>query len=158
MNTFQTAVLASGALLFAGCGDFGDLPRSEQTVDGMTIYLGVVPAELVQGHSTQPGDPKALHGGTPKDRASHHIVVALFDARTGARISDARVRAGVGDHSYNHEPTRWLEAMQIDGTVTYGGFFLMQGRGVWRVHLEIHRPGAVKPTEADFAYEHVPSA
>ena len=61
-------------------------------MDGMTIYLGVLPAELVRGHPTQLGDPKAMHGGTLSYQASHHIVVALFDARTAARITDARIR------------------------------------------------------------------
>ena len=120
----------------------------------MTIDLGVMPAELVQGHSTQPGDPQALHGGTPGNSDSHHIVVALFDARTGIRISDARIRAGVGRHSYDHAPDTWLEPMQINGTMTYGNFFLMQGAGEWRIHLEISRPGLTRPSEVDFAYEH----
>jgi hypothetical protein len=143
-------------VLISGCGDYGDLPRSSQTVDDVTIYLGVMPAGLVQGHSTVPGDPQALHGGTPQNRSSHHIVVALFDAQTGARIADARIRAGVGDRSYNGEPDRSLEPMQIDGMMSYGNFFLLQGAGTWRIHLEILRAGASRPIEADFAYEHLP--
>lgn len=147
---------AAFGVLIWGCSDYADLPRSTQTVDGMTVYLGVIPAELVQGHSTAPGDPQALHGGTPQKSSSHHIVVALFDAKTGARITDARIRAGAGDRSYNHEPERSLEPMEINGAMSYGNFFLMQGAGAWRIHLEILRVGASRPVEADFAYEHVP--
>ena len=153
-------VLALGVILvlgvppLLGCSQDRDLPRNEQTVDGVTIDLGVLPAELVKGHSTGPGDPNALHGGTPPNRDSHHIVVALFDARTGARIGDARIRAGVGNHSYDHEPDTWLEPMQIASTTTYGNFFLMQGEGLWRIHLEIYRAGKSKPLRAEFAYEH----
>jgi hypothetical protein len=83
-------------------------------------------------------------------------VVALFDAQTGARITDARIRAGVGDRSHNHEPDSSLEPMQIDGMMSYGNFFLLQGAGTWRIHLEILRAGALRPIEADFAYEHLP--
>jgi hypothetical protein len=150
-----TIVVVVGSLV-AGCSNYGDLPRSTQTVDGMTIDLGVVPAELVRGHATTPGDPNALHRGTPPNSSSHHIVIALFDAKTGARISDARIRAGVGDRSYNHAPDIVLEPMEINGSMSYGNFFLIQGAGVWRIHLEILRPGASRPVEADFAYEHVP--
>ena len=146
-------IVAFGAAV-AACSDYGDLPRNSQTVDGMTIYVGVMPAELVQGHSTAPGDPQALHGGTPQKSSSHHIVVALFDAKSGTRITDAQIRAGVGDRSYNHEPDRSLEPMEISGTMSYGNFFLMQGAGAWRIHLEILRAGASRPVEADFAYEH----
>jgi hypothetical protein len=144
------------AVLISGCGDYADLPRSSQTVDDVTIYLGVMPARLVQGHSTVPGGPQALHGGTAQNRASHHIVVALFDAKTGARITDARIRAGVGDRSYNAEHGRSLEPMQIAGMMSYGNFFLMEGGGTWRIHLEIFLAGASRPIEADFAYAHVP--
>jgi hypothetical protein len=148
-------VIVLGSLI-AGCGTPGDLPRNTQTVDGMIVDLGVLPAELVKGHSTTPGDPNALHGGTPPNSSSHHIVVALFDAKTGARITDARIRAGVGDRSYNHAPDTVLAPMEINGAMSYGAFFLMQGTGVWRIHLEIARPGAVAPVPADFAYEHSP--
>lgn len=121
---------------------------------GLTIDLGVLPAELVQGHSTTEGDPEAMHSGTPAWVGSHHVVVALFDAKTGVRITDARVRAGVGSRSYDHEPDKWLEPMQIAGTTTYGNFFLMPGREVYRIHLQIYRTGSAQPIRADFAYEH----
>jgi hypothetical protein len=148
------AAAVSGFLALAACGRDRDLPRNEQTVGGITIELGVIPAEIVQGHSTKVGDPNALHGGAPAHSGSHHIVVALFDAKSGARISDARVRAGVGNRSYNHEPDTWLEPMEIAGTTTYGNFFPMPGAGLWRIHLEIFPAGAKQPVRADFAYEH----
>lgn len=153
-------VLALGVLLvlnlpaLVGCSQDRDLQRNEQTVDGVTIDLGVLPAALVMGHSTASGDPNAMHGGTPPNQESHHIVVALFDAKSGARISDARIRAGVGNRSYDHEPDTWLEPMQIAGSTTYGNFFPMQGEGLWRIHLEIYRAGLPKPLRAEFAYEH----
>jgi hypothetical protein len=141
-------------VMVSGCSDNTDLPRNTQIVDGMKIELGVMPAELVKGHATAPGDPNAMHGGTPPNSRSNHIVVALFDAKTGARVTDARIRAGVGDRWYNHEPDKPLEPMEINGALSYGNFFLMQGSGVWRIHLVIHRPGMTRPAEADFGYEH----
>jgi len=146
--------LGLGMFLLAACGS-NNLPRNTQTVDGVTIYLGVIPAELVQGHSTKPGDPQALHGGTPPNRGSHHIVVALFDAKTGARITDATIGAGVGDRSNTHAPDTVLAPMEINGAMSYGNFFLMQSAGEWRIHLEIRRPSVAHAVEADFAYERI---
>jgi hypothetical protein len=149
-----TALLAAIGPLLAGCSDDSRLPRNSQTVDGMTVEMGVLPAELIQGQLTTPGGPDALHGGTAPDSSSHHIVVAVFDAKTGARITDARIRAGVGNRSYNHEPEKPLEPMEINGAMTYGGFFPMPGQGVWRIHLLVQRIGEPKAVEANFAYEH----
>jgi hypothetical protein len=140
--------------VLAACGTGDNLPRSTQVVDGITIDIGVMPAGLVQGHSTDPADPLAMHGGTPKGGASHHLVVALFDAKTGIRLSDARVRAAVGHRSYDHAPDKVLEPMQIAGTTTYGGLFQMTDEGLWTIHLEIERPGMNRPVQAEFAYEH----
>lgn len=149
----KSVALTLSVLALAGCSQ-RSLPRDTQTVDGITIDLGVMPAELVQGHSIQPGDPQAMHGGAPAYSGSHHIVVALFDTKTGARITDARVRAGVGNHSYDHKPDKWLEPMLINNTTTYGGFFPMPGSDEWRIHLAIERPGRSRPTEATFGYQH----
>jgi len=157
MRSFRRSLsgsLMAVSLLVAACSDNADLPRNTQTVNGITIDIGVMPAELVKGHATAAGAPGALHGGTPAMSSSHHLVVALFDSKTGARITDARIRAGVGDRSYNHKPEIALEPMEINGAMSYGNFFLMQGGGLWRIHLEILRPGMTAPVEADFAYEH----
>lgn len=150
-GTFVTSVIL---IALAGCGSHDQAPRDMQIVDGMVIYLGVTPAELVQGHSTRKDDSKALHGGTPESADSHHVVVALFDVDTGARITDARIQADVGDRSYNHGPAKPLEPMHIAGATTYGNFFLMRGENAWRIRLRIERPNAANATEADFRYEH----
>ena len=150
-------LLIAVIVMVSGCSNNADLPRNKQTVGGMTIELGVMPAERVKGHSTAPGDPNAMHGGTPPNSNANHIVVALFDAKTGARVTDAQIRAGVGNRWYNHEPDRFLEPMEISGTTSYGNFFSMQAAGIWRIHLVIRRPGMTRPVEADFGYEQVSS-
>lgn len=151
----RVALVASVILIaLAGCGSHDQAPSDMQIVDGMAIYLGVTPAELVQGHSTGKDDAKALHGGTPESADSHHVVVALFDVETGARITDARIQADLGDRSYNHGPAKPLEPMHIAGATTYGNFFLMRGEDVWRIRLRIERPNAANATEADFRYQH----
>lgn len=141
--------VAAGVL---GCARDADLPRSEQTVEGVKIYLGIVPAALVQGHSTTPGDPQALHGGTPAGSDSNHVMVALFDAASGARITDARVSASIGGGS----AAKPLEPMEVNGLMTYGNFFALSSPEVRRIHVEILAVGKPAPIEADFAYGHQP--
>lgn len=149
------ALAALGVLGFGGCdNDSSDLPRNSQTIDGVAIELGVLPSDLVLGHTMPSGAPSSTAAELP----THHIVVALFDTATGERITEAQVRAGVAAaHSSDHAPDRALEPMEIAGAMTYGGFFRMEGRGVYRIHLAIERPGTAQPIEAEFAYEH-PSA
>lgn len=148
--------LIAVVVMVSGCNNNADLPRNKQTVDGMTIELGVMPVERVKKeHATAPGDPNAMHGGTPANRGSNHIVVALFDAKTGTRITNAQIQAGVGDRWYNHDPDKSLEPMEISGAMSYGNYFSMQDAGVWRIHLVISRPGIKRPVEADFGYEQV---
>lgn len=150
------AIAAVPAVLaLAGClNSQSGLPRDTQTVGGMTIDIGVMPADLVRGHTTEPGDPLSMHGGTPPKRASHHLVVALFDAKSGERITDAIVRAGVADHDADPVPATVLEPMRIASAMSYGNFFLMSGGADWRIRLEIRRSSNATPVLADFAYSH----
>lgn len=152
--TTVLAAIALGALGLAACDRAKDLPRNTQTVDGMRIEIGVVQARAIEGHPVEAQAPSAMHGGVAETSGSHHLTVALFDAKTGERITNARIRVGVGDRSYNHAPEKVLEPMRINDTGTYGGFFRMPGSDVWRIHLEIERPGVARSSEADFAYEH----
>lgn len=149
------ALAAAAVIAIGGCsGGETELPRDAQTVGGMTIYIGVIPSEFVRDHSTAPGDPQALHGGTPPNRGSHHLVVALFDATTDARITDARIRAGVASHFADPVPQTMLEPMEIAGTMSYGNFFQMPGNADWKIRLEIQRPSSTAPVRVDFAYGH----
>jgi len=134
------------------------LPRDTQTVDGIAIYIGVIPAELAQGVTPAQSNLEGMHGRVPKFSGAHHLVVALFEATTGVRIASASIKAGIGDRSYNHDPEKTLEPMQINGAMTYGNIVLMQGSGPWRIHLEIQRRDVARATEADFTYEHRPDA
>src|SRR6266545_7081070 len=61
---------------------------------GLAVYIGVVPAEIVRGHSSQHAE-KTMHGGAPKGAHQYHVVAAVFDAASGNRISDATVTAQV---------------------------------------------------------------
>jgi hypothetical protein len=122
-----------------------------KTVDGLAVYLGVVPAEIVKGHL--PGHAEqTMHGGVPSVGREYHVVAAVFDAASKARISDAAVTAQVSGLALAGSKKR-LEPMDIANTITYGGFFALPGRDLYTIRLEILRPGSEKPVVVEFQYD-----
>jgi hypothetical protein len=124
-----------------------------QTADGLAIYLGVLPAAMIQGHQTHPEE--RMHGGVPGGRHAYHVVAAVFDELTGERIENAMVQARVVPRGLAAE-TRALEPMEIAGTVTYGNYFTMGGDDPYRIEISITRSGAGTPVVVDFSYRHGP--
>jgi len=123
-----------------------------QLVDGVAIYLGVVPAQIVRGHPM--GHAEAgMHGGMPAGRNSNHVVVALFDAASGKRIEDAQVTASVNELALGPD-WKSLEPMRIADTITYGNYFNMPDAVAYRIHLRIRLPGQEQAIKATFTHEH----
>ncbi len=122
--------------------------ENSRTVDGHTIYLGVVPAELVKGH--EPGHPeREMHGGAPARRGQHHVMIAIFETGTGKRITDARVAARVSEPGLTQVQKR-LEPMEIAGAMSYGNFFAMGSAGPYHIKLEIELPATKRKLDAEF--------
>ena len=137
-------ILVDGSLAFAG-------DEHAKVVDGIAIYLGIVPCEMIQGPERQ------MHGGVPKMLHCHHVMVALFDNASGKRIEDAKVSAkvrepGVSGVSGVEKP---LEPMPIAGSMTYGNFFPISAPGEFLIDLKITRPGSPHVTKAEFEREHI---
>jgi hypothetical protein len=119
---------------------------------GLTVYLGVVPAEIVKGplpHSAQ----RPMHGRIPRGPHEYHLVAAIFDAATGTRVSDASVSARLSGIGLSGEEKN-LEPMQLSGTTTYGAFFSLPGRDLYTIRLAITRLGTQQPVTVDFRYDH----
>jgi hypothetical protein len=121
-----------------------------KTAGGLAVYLGVLPAAMVRGHQTHPEE--RMHGGIPSGPHAYHVVAAVFNAATGARVEDAKVEARVTPRGLGGE-TQALEPMQIAGTVTYGNYFTMGGSDPYRVELRI-TPSGGSPVEVEFTYRH----
>ena len=113
-----------------------------RTADGMTIYFGVLPGAMVKGHAK-------MRSGAPNE---YHVVVAIYEAATGARVSDASVTAQMSGLALAGA-TQSLERMEIAGTITYGGFFRLPGRDLYTVKVAIERTGSTRPVTAEFAYD-----
>jgi hypothetical protein len=119
---------------------------------GLAVYVGVVPAEIVKGHPSQHAE-KTMHGGVPKGAHLYHVVIAIFDATSGARVSDASVTAQVSGVGLAGARKK-LDPMEIASTVTYGGYFDLPGRDLYTIGLTIERPGQPKPVRLEFKYDH----
>ena len=117
-----------------------------RTAGGLTIYLGVMPAEIIKGLP-------AMHGGVPAGPHEYHVIVSIFEAGSGARVSDATVTAKVSGVSLSG-PERTLEPMSIADTITYGGFFSLPGRDFYTIELAIRRSLTQQPVVVAFKYDH----
>lgn len=123
-----------------------------QTVDGIAVYLGVLPTAMISGHP--PEHPEtAMHGGIPGGKHQFHVLVALFDAASGQRITGAQVKARVAELGLGGTQ-QTLEPMAIAGTESYGGYFKLDGDDPFRIALEIRRPGSQQATRVEFEYRH----
>jgi hypothetical protein len=121
-----------------------------KTVNGVTFYLGVMPAEIVRGHPKEHPE-STMHGSPPKGSGSQHIVVALFDAKTGQRITDAKVSGRVAQLGLaaDHKD---LDPMQIAGSISYGNFYAMPNGGIYKIRVIATRKGESRQIEAEFEY------
>ena len=121
-----------------------------QTVNGVTIYLGIIPSEIVRGHPAE--HPESSMHGSPKGLDLRHLVVALFDANTTERITDAEVSARVEQLGLTADH-KDLGPMQIAGTISYGNFFRMPRKGLYKIRIVVKRKGVDHPIKFSFEYQ-----
>ena len=151
-SQWKMAFLVGLAMLCVALGSTSAAGQDYKTDGGLTVYVGIVPAEMVKGpppHSAE----QPMHGGAPRHGHQYHVVAAVFDAATNARVSDATVTAQVSGLGLSGT-SKTLEPMQIANTTTYGGFFDLPGADIYTIRLTIRRPGSQRPVVLDFKYDH----
>lgn len=137
--------------LFLTSAFAADVP-THKVVDGVAIYLGVLPSEMVLGHP--PSHTEAgMHGGVPVGEHRYHVMIALFDAATGKRISGAQVKARVSELALSGVE-KTLEPMLIADTISYGNYFWMSGAGIYSIRVQVRRSGVAHAVETEFEYQH----
>ncbi len=143
---------AMAALVATGPAAASFHDSASRSAGDLVIQLAIVPATFALEHTPEhTGD--GMHGGPPPSRYSHHLIVAVFEARGGARIADAKVTAVV---SSNRRPVGLLtlEPMAFGGAATYGGFVEMPPRDSYRISVEVRRAEGTAPVKADFWHRH----
>ena len=125
-----------------------------KTADGLTVYLGVVPAEIVKGPPTHVLLSKGPHDYQVSSKSPHdyQIVAAIFDAASGERVSNVVVTAEVSGLGLSASQKQ-LEPMQMAGTATFGGFFDLPGSDLYTLKLTVERSGT-SPAVLEFKYDH----
>lgn len=137
-------------ILVAGAAQADD---GYQAAGGLAVYLGVVPASVVRGHPLGHTEG-TMHGGADPGSHEQHLVVAVFDAVTGARIENAQVAASIEGLGHVGRQRVELEPMAIAGTITYGGFIKLPGNDQYRIQVDITVPGRSGSVTLEFASEH----
>lgn len=149
---YWNAALMAVGLLALSVVQAADAPANFQVVDGVAIYLGVLPAQMVRGHAREHEERK-MHGGVSAGRRQGHVVLAVFDDATGQRIQDAQITATVMELGLGSQ-WKTLEPMRIAGVVTYGNYFDMPENDIYHVQVQIRRPGHTRPIKATFTHGH----
>jgi hypothetical protein len=130
-----------------------DVIDGVKTVQGLKIYLGAVPAAIVRAHSSGHAEVQ-MHGGVPAlGQHAVHLVVAVFDAATGARITRANVAADIIEDGGK----RWsimLKPMTIEGALTFGGYAALPRAADYQIHVRVTRARPSQPAVAQFTYAH----
>ncbi len=156
MNTRYSKIalhlfIGSIAALFL-TGAFAADVATHKVVNGVDIYLGVLPSEMILDHPQSHAEP-GMHGGVPAGEHRFHVMVALFDAATGKRITGAQVKATVSELALSGTEKK-LEPMLIADTISYGNYFIMSGNGIYRIQVQVRRSGVAQAIETEFEYRH----
>ena len=120
-------------------------------LDGMELFFGIIPAEIVRGHPSD-HEERSMHGGVPRGKM-YHLVLSVFDTKTGARITNATITGSVTEPgmAIQRKP---LESMSFGGAVSYGNYFAMPNQGPYEIVVNVQRPGGSKTTTVRFKYWH----
>lgn len=124
-------------------------------IDGMAIYIGIVPAEMLEGHNAG-----KMHGGMPVGPVRFHLTVAIFNEKTGERLNDAQIKAQIFTIP---EKTGYkgLEPMEYGKALVYGNYFSLKALGPYLIQLHIEHKKLLEPIDVEFnyqaAYAHLPS-
>lgn len=148
IHGWSRQVVVAVGLLFVATVAWSAHSGYHKVADGVSVYFTIVPAEMVRGHPREHPESE-MHGGVPI--GENHVMVALFDEKSGERIVGAEVTARVRD-GHALDAGKRLEPMMIDGSLIYGNYFYMVGSGSYQVDLRIHIPGRNKPVNMQFEW------
>lgn len=149
---FAVAALVLLGLTFGVSLAAGVNPGQPIRLDGMELFFGIIPAEILRGHPPE-HEEQTMHGGVPRGKGVQHLIISLFDAKARARITDAVVTASVTELGTATQ-THILEAMSFGGAVSYGNYFAMPNQGPYDIVVNVRRPGGSKTATARFRYSH----
>jgi len=127
-------------------------PDQPIQLDGMELFFGLIPAEILRGHPRE-HEEQTMHGGVPRGKGAHHLIISVFDAKTRTRITDAVVTSSVTAAGIATQSQK-LEVMSLGGAVSYGNYSAMPIQGPYEIVVNVRRPSDGKTATARFQYRH----
>ncbi len=142
--------LAAVVMLFVGTA-LADHSSGYKAADGLTVYYAVIPAAVLGAYPKD--SPEAIaHGSIPRGKNAHHLMVAVFEGKSMARITDARVAVRVRETGLGWAKKR-LEPMMLYNASTYCNFFTFDNYGLYTIVIEVRRPGSSEVVTTEFEYK-----
>lgn len=130
---------AAAALALGGCQAKPNTGQSAVS-DGMRFEYGLAPAAQVAEHPPTHTEGE-MHGGPLNAPGAYHVTLALFDAKSGARITDATASLNVTGPGHPGVVRVQLEPMTVASDVTYGGYVaLPHANATYRLTFNARRP------------------
>ena len=123
--------------------------QNRQTVEGMVVNLGLVPAEVALTDSGH----RDAHPAHPP-RGSEHVLVTLDDQKTGQRIGNADVAVEVTD-SLGHVERKSLLHTQAGGFPDYSELFVFAAAGKYSIRVIITPQPNARPVQTRFFIDHL---
>jgi hypothetical protein len=151
-SIFRSATLR-GVLALFGLLLAGPPVQAQERLEreGIVLYWGLMPEAIV----SRQHPIEDLHGGRPAGGGRiNHLVLALFDAKTGRRIEDAVIRAQLTESGIVDAPARYVPPMPIGGVGSYGQLFGMVHGGPYHFRILVHLQD--RPQDVEFTIDAVP--
>lgn len=138
----------AASLLIVAVTAFAADTTYHRVVDGVAVYFGIMPAEVVRGHPRWHPEG-TMHGGV--EVGASHLTVAVFQDKNGERIIDAKISAHITGEG-GLDLRKKLEPMLIAGSRSYGNYFSLPGAGPYRIEISIQLPRASRTINAEFTW------
>jgi cytochrome c5 len=120
---------------------------THQSVGGIEIYLGFMPAQRIRA-LPKDSPERTMHGGVPKGSGYYHVNVSLFDEKSRAPITDAHVQMQFDWPGLASAPIE-LEPM-LPGSGSYGSYVKPQPGTPYLITLRIEPSGTARPVTVRF--------
>jgi hypothetical protein len=144
------SILFACILAVFGAPISGDHAGQSTTVDGMSVHLGLMPAEVLRQHPEW--YPEHEQSEVPSGKHFYHVMLALFDNSTGERVTKAVVEARVSPLGLSG-PKRSLVPKRVSGTITYCNFFRLSPLDTYVIQAVIRRPDVSRASKVRFVLE-----
>lgn len=120
------------------------------------VYLGVIPASMINKNISLVDGDKSLHGGKNNiTSSSQHIMVSIFSKEGNNRILNATTIASLNNKKIfgKKKITKPLEKMNTSGSITYGNYFDMRKKGKYDIDVNIYQSDKNGYEKATFIFK-----